>query len=141
MREASQTEIVKLAERQAQEIVDDARRQARETRLEMEDWADGILSTLEVNLDKFLPGEARPRAAARAARRSRSSPAGPRDAPRPEPARARRRHELPLARAPRRLAPLRPLWSGARAHALFPLPTRPQRHVVRAIYPRVTLWS
>ena len=53
-REASQTEIVKLAERQAQEIIDDARRQARETRLEMEDWADGILSTLEVNLDKFL---------------------------------------------------------------------------------------
>src|SRR5829696_5578256 len=38
----------------AEEIVDDARRQARETRLEMEDWADGILSTLEVNLDKFL---------------------------------------------------------------------------------------
>ena len=54
VREASQTEIVKLAERQAQEIVDDARRQARETRLEMEDWADRILSTLEVNLDKFL---------------------------------------------------------------------------------------
>ena len=54
VREASQTEIVKLAERQAQDIVDDARRQARETRLEMEDWADGILSTLEVNLDKFL---------------------------------------------------------------------------------------
>src|SRR5216684_2251412 len=41
-------------ERQEQDIVDDARRQARETRLEMEDWADGILSTLEVNLDKFL---------------------------------------------------------------------------------------
>src|SRR5881392_3942879 len=53
-REASQTEIVKIAEHQAQDIVDDARRQARETRLEMEDWADGILSTLEVNLDKFL---------------------------------------------------------------------------------------
>ena len=67
VREASQTEIVKLAERQAQEIVDDARRQARETRLEMEDWADGILSTLEVNLDKFLTRrQARPRAAARA---------------------------------------------------------------------------
>ena len=32
----------------------DARRQARETRLEMEDWADSILSTLEVNLEKFL---------------------------------------------------------------------------------------
>jgi F0F1-type ATP synthase membrane subunit b/b' len=54
VREASQTEIVKIAERQAQDIVDDSRRQARETRLEMEDWADGILSTLEVNLDKFL---------------------------------------------------------------------------------------
>ena len=54
MREASQTEIVKLAENQAEDIVDDARRKARETRLEMEDWADSILSTLEVNLDKFL---------------------------------------------------------------------------------------
>ena len=54
VREASQTEIAKIAEHQAQDIVDDARRQARETRLEMEDWADGILSTLEVNLDKFL---------------------------------------------------------------------------------------
>ena len=52
IREASQTEIVKLAERQADDIVEDARRQARETRLEMEDWADSILSTLEVNLDK-----------------------------------------------------------------------------------------
>jgi F0F1-type ATP synthase membrane subunit b/b' len=54
IREASQTEIVKLAERQAQEVIDDARRQARETKLEMEDWADSILSTLEVNLEKFL---------------------------------------------------------------------------------------
>jgi cell division septum initiation protein DivIVA len=54
LREASQTEIVKLAERQAQEIIEEARRSARETRLEMEDWADSILSTLEVNLDKFL---------------------------------------------------------------------------------------
>src|ERR687885_368472 len=54
VREASQTEIVKLAERQAQEIVDDARREAREQRLETEDWIDGMLSTLENNLDKFL---------------------------------------------------------------------------------------
>src|SRR6266567_4619119 len=45
---------VKQAERQSQEIIDDARRQARETKLEMEDWADSILSTLEVNLEKFL---------------------------------------------------------------------------------------
>ena len=54
LREASQTEIVKMAERQAEEILEEARRQARETRLEIEDWADNILSTLEVNLDKFL---------------------------------------------------------------------------------------
>src|ERR1700716_1365542 len=51
---ASQTEIVKLAERQAQEIIDEARRTAREMRLEMEDWADGMLATLETNLDRFL---------------------------------------------------------------------------------------
>jgi F0F1-type ATP synthase membrane subunit b/b' len=54
MQLASQTEIVRLAEKQAQDIIEDAKRQARETRLEMEDWADSILSTLEVNLDKFL---------------------------------------------------------------------------------------
>jgi regulator of protease activity HflC (stomatin/prohibitin superfamily) len=54
VRDASQTEIVRIAERQAQEIIDDSRRQAREMRLEIEDWADSILSTLEVNLDKFL---------------------------------------------------------------------------------------
>ena len=54
VREASQTEIVKIAEKQADDIIDEARRKARETRLEMEDWADSILSTLELNLDKFL---------------------------------------------------------------------------------------
>ena len=56
VRAASQTEIVRLAERQAQEIVDESLRKARETRLEMEDWADGILATLESNLEKFLTG-------------------------------------------------------------------------------------
>ena len=67
VREASQTEIVKLAERQAQEIIDEARRSARETRLEMEDWADGILATLESE-PRQVPhrGAARPRAAPRA---------------------------------------------------------------------------
>ena len=67
VREASQTEIVKLAERQAQEIIDEARRSARETRLEMEDWADGILATLESE-PRQVPhrGPPRPRAAARA---------------------------------------------------------------------------
>src|SRR4029078_4048663 len=54
MREASQTEIVKLAERQSQDIVEEARRDAREARLESEGPADGLLSAGEVNLDKFL---------------------------------------------------------------------------------------
>ncbi len=54
VREASQTEIVKIAERQADEIVDDARRSAREMKLEMEDWADNQLASLEVNLERFL---------------------------------------------------------------------------------------
>ena len=54
LREASQTEIVKIAERQAQDIVDEARRTAWETKLEMDDWADGILATLDTNLDRFL---------------------------------------------------------------------------------------
>jgi vacuolar-type H+-ATPase subunit H len=53
-REASQQEIVKLAERQAQELLDQARATERETRLGAEDYADGILETLEVNLGKFL---------------------------------------------------------------------------------------
>src|SRR5215203_5192459 len=54
MRATIPEEIMQIAERQAQDMIDEARRQARETKLEMEDWADGILSTLEVNLDKFL---------------------------------------------------------------------------------------
>jgi cell division septum initiation protein DivIVA len=62
MREASQPEIVKSAEHQAQDILDDARRQARGTRAEMDDWADGILSMLEINLDKFLSAVQRGRA-------------------------------------------------------------------------------
>src|SRR6266550_1194579 len=47
-------EMLAEAKRECDRILDEARRAARETRLEMEDWADGILSTLEVNLDKFL---------------------------------------------------------------------------------------
>ena len=54
VRVASQTEIVKIAERQAEDIIEDARRQAREMRLEMEDWADNNLASLEVNLERFL---------------------------------------------------------------------------------------
>src|ERR1700746_3847211 len=60
--EASQTEIVKIAERQADEIVDDARRSSREMKLEMEDWADNQLASLEVNLERFLTAGRRGRA-------------------------------------------------------------------------------
>jgi membrane-bound ClpP family serine protease len=52
--EASQQEIVKLAERQAAELLAEAKRREREVRLGAEDYADDILSTLEVNLGKFL---------------------------------------------------------------------------------------
>jgi regulator of protease activity HflC (stomatin/prohibitin superfamily) len=54
VREASQTEIVKIAERQADEILQDARRSAHEMKMEMEDWADNQLASLEVNLERFL---------------------------------------------------------------------------------------
>src|SRR6266704_1901505 len=45
---------VKLAEQQADEIGDEARRSAREMKLEMEDWPDHQLPSLEVNLERFL---------------------------------------------------------------------------------------
>ena len=53
-REASQQEIVRLAERQASQILESARQREREVRLGAEDYADQILSTLETNLGKFL---------------------------------------------------------------------------------------
>jgi vacuolar-type H+-ATPase subunit H len=51
---AAQEEIVRVAERQAHEIVEDARDREREIRLGAEDYADEVLGNLEVNLDKFL---------------------------------------------------------------------------------------
>ena len=50
----SNEEVVKQAERQADEIVEDARAREREIRLGAEDYADDILNTLEVNLTKFI---------------------------------------------------------------------------------------
>src|ERR671915_583128 len=47
-------EIVKQAERQADEIIEDARAREREIRLGAEDYADDILNTLEVNLERFI---------------------------------------------------------------------------------------
>jgi cell division septum initiation protein DivIVA len=52
--EASEQEIVRLAERQAHQLLETARGREREVRLGAEDYADEILSTLEVNLGKFL---------------------------------------------------------------------------------------
>ena len=49
----SQEEITLQAERAAEEIVEDANARAREIRLGAEDYADDILNTLEVNLQKF----------------------------------------------------------------------------------------
>ena len=50
---ASETEIVRLAERNAQQIMEDARERERSTRLGAEDYADEVLGNLETNLDKF----------------------------------------------------------------------------------------
>ena len=50
----SEQEITKAAERAAEDIIEDARAREREIRLGAEDYADDILSTLEVNLQKFL---------------------------------------------------------------------------------------
>jgi cell division septum initiation protein DivIVA len=50
----SETEIVKLSEREADDIIDEARVREREIRLGAEDYADEILNTLEVNHMKFI---------------------------------------------------------------------------------------
>lgn len=51
---AAETEVVKLAEDQAAQLLDDARNQEREIRLGAEDYADEMLANLEVNLGKLL---------------------------------------------------------------------------------------
>jgi vacuolar-type H+-ATPase subunit H len=51
---ASETEVVRLAERNAQQIMEDARERERETRLGAEDYADEVLGNLEINLEKFI---------------------------------------------------------------------------------------
>src|SRR5918995_261981 len=47
-------EMLAEAQREAERIVKEAREREREIRLGAEDYADDILSTLEVNLQKFL---------------------------------------------------------------------------------------
>ena len=51
---ASDTEVVRLAEKNAQQIMEDARDCEREVRLGAEDYADEVLGNLETNLDKFI---------------------------------------------------------------------------------------
>lgn len=51
---ASEQEVVRLAESQAADILDNARQQEREVRLGAEDYADEIFANLEVNLGKLL---------------------------------------------------------------------------------------
>jgi cell division septum initiation protein DivIVA len=50
----SEQEVVKMAERNAAQIMEDARAREREIRLGAEDYADEVLETLETNLAKFL---------------------------------------------------------------------------------------
>ena len=50
----SQEEIYRQAERAAEDIIEDARAREREIRLGAEDYADEILNTLEINLQKFI---------------------------------------------------------------------------------------
>jgi len=50
----SEQEVVKMAERNAAQIMEDARAREREIRLGAEDYADEVLETLETNLGKFL---------------------------------------------------------------------------------------
>jgi len=54
VKEVSDEEITKQAERAAEDIIEDARGREREIRLGAEDYADEILGTLEVNLTKFV---------------------------------------------------------------------------------------
>ena len=50
----SETEVVRLAERNAQQIMEAARERERDTRLGAEDYADEVLGNLELNLEKFI---------------------------------------------------------------------------------------
>ncbi len=51
---ASEEEVVRLAQQQAADIMDDVRAREREIRLGAEDYADEMLANLEVNLGKLL---------------------------------------------------------------------------------------
>lgn len=50
----SEEEVLKQAEKQGADIVEDSRRREREIRLGAEDYADDVLGNLEDNLGKLL---------------------------------------------------------------------------------------
>ena len=50
----AERQVIRQAERAAQDIIDDTRVREREIRLGAEDYAAEILDTLEVNLSKFI---------------------------------------------------------------------------------------
>lgn len=50
----SDAEVVRAAERQADQIIVDAREEARVQKLELEDWTDGKLASFEAILQKTL---------------------------------------------------------------------------------------
>jgi hypothetical protein len=51
--ETSEVQISRTAERQAEETLSRARKQAFEIQLDSEQWADGVLAMLEPNLENF----------------------------------------------------------------------------------------
>jgi vacuolar-type H+-ATPase subunit H len=57
----AQHELIRHAERAAQDIIDDARTRERDIRLGAEDYADELLGTLEVNLAKLIAAAQRGR--------------------------------------------------------------------------------
>ena len=72
---ASQQEIVRLAERQAAELMAEARRREREVRLGAEDYADTILENLHTNLGKIMVALERGREQLASRSDERTSPA------------------------------------------------------------------
>lgn len=58
----SEEEVLKQAEKQGADIVEDSRRREREIRLGAEDYADDVLGNLEGNLGKLLDAVQRGRA-------------------------------------------------------------------------------
>jgi cell division septum initiation protein DivIVA len=60
-REASPTAVERLAERQAEALLAEARRTGRGLRREIDEWLHEIFETLEANLDRFLDAARRGR--------------------------------------------------------------------------------